>query len=130
MDSAFSTFQTGLSKEDDESQVNILIYSMGNEADDILQSFSLTETKRKKYDPVKTKFEGHCIIKRNVMFDRANFNMRVQKEGEHVDNFITDLYSLAEHCNFGTLHDELISDRVVVGIRAKPTLIREITTRS
>ena len=45
--------------------------------------------------------------------------MRVQKEGEPVDNFITDLYSLAEHCNFGTLHDELIRDRIVVGIRDK-----------
>ena len=36
-----------------------------------------------------------------------------------MNNFITDLYSLAEHCNFGTLHDELIHDRIVVGIRDK-----------
>ena len=36
-----------------------------------------------------------------------------------MDNFITDLYSLAEHGNFGTLHDELIRDRIVVGIRGK-----------
>ena len=92
---------------------------MGDEADDILQSFSLTEANRKKYDPVKTKSEGHFIIKCNVIFERAKFNMRVQKEGEPVDNFITDLYTLAEHCNFGTLHDELIRDRIVVGIRDK-----------
>ena len=43
----------------------------------------------------------------------------MQKEGELVDNFITDLYSLAEHCNFDTLHDELICDHNVVGIRDK-----------
>ena len=54
-----------------------------------------------------------------MIFERAKFNMRVQKEGEPVDNFITDLYSLAEHCNFGTLHDKLIRDRIVVGIRDK-----------
>ena len=36
-----------------------------------------------------------------------------------MDNFITDVYALAEHCNFGTLHDELIRDRIVVGIRDK-----------
>ena len=54
------------------------------------------------------KFEGRFIIKRNVIFERAKFNMRVQREVEPVNNFLTDLYSLAEHCNFGTLHDELI----------------------
>ena len=54
-----------------------------------------------------------------MIFERAKLNMRVQKEREPVDNFITDLYSLNEHCNFGTLHDELIRDHVVVGIRDK-----------
>ena len=27
------------------------------------------------------------------------------------------LYSLAEHCGYGNLHDEMIRDRIVVGIR-------------
>ena len=57
----------GLSKEDEENQVNALIYSVGGEADDILQSFSLTEANRKKLEPVKTKFEGHFITKRNTI---------------------------------------------------------------
>ena len=43
----------------------------------------------------------------------------MQKEGEPVDNFITDLYSLAKHCNFDTLQDELICDHNVVAIRDK-----------
>ena len=93
---------------------------MGDEADGILQSFVLTEANRKKCEPVRTKFEGHFIIQRNVIFERAKFNMRVQTGGEPVDNFITDLYSLAEDCNFGTLYDELIRDRLVVGIETKP----------
>ena len=54
-----------------------------------------------------------------MIFERAKFNMRVQKEEEPVDNFITGLYDLAEHCNFGTLHDELIRDSIVVSIRDK-----------
>ena len=108
-----------LNKKDEESQVNTLIYSMGDEADDILQSFGMSEADKKKYSAVKQKFEGHFIIKRNVIFERARFNMRIQCEGESVDNFITDLYTLAEFCNFDTLHDELIRDRIVVGIRDK-----------
>ena len=39
--------------------------------------------------------------------------MRSQKEGERVDSFITDLYALAEFCNFGNLRDELISYTLV-----------------
>ena len=46
--------------------------------------------------------------------------MRAQREGEFVDNFITDLHdSLAEHCNLGALHDELIRNRIVVCITDK-----------
>ena len=45
--------------------------------------------------------------------------MRAQRNGEPVENFITDLFSLAEHCGFGDLHDELIRDRIVVGLADK-----------
>ena len=74
---------------------------------------------RKKYNAVKNKFEGHFIIKCNVIFERARFKMCVQTEGESVDTFITDLYTRAEFCNFGDLRDELLRDRIVVGIRDK-----------
>ncbi len=45
--------------------------------------------------------------------------MRVQTEDESVDNFITDLYALAEFCNFGDLREELTRERIVFGIRDK-----------
>ena len=35
---------------------------------------------------------------------------------ETVDAFITALYELAEHCSYSELHDEMIRDRIVVGI--------------
>ena len=34
-----------------------------------------------------------------------------------MDSFITDLYALAEHCGYNALHDEMIRDRLVVGLR-------------
>ena len=107
---------SGLSKESEESQVNALIYSMGDTADDLLLSFDLSEADRKKYKPIKDKFDSHFVIKKNVIYERAKFNMRSQKDGEPVDSFITDLYALVEFCNFGNLQDELIRDKLVVGI--------------
>ena len=110
---------TELDKKDEEKQVNALIYTMGDEADDILLSFNLTPDEMKQYNVVKNKFENHFIAKRNVIYERAKFNVRIQNESEPVESFITDLHCLAEHCEFGTLKDQLIRDRIVVGLRNK-----------
>jgi len=117
----FERFRTAseLDKKSQETQVATLIYSMGVEADEIFNSFTMTTEARKEYDAVKAKFEGHFIIKRNVIFERAKFNLRVQKENEPVDNFITELFTLAQHCNYGNLHDEMVRDRIVVGLKDK-----------
>ncbi|KAL9984704.1 hypothetical protein ACROYT_G007030 [Oculina patagonica] len=92
---------------------------MGEEADDIMVAFGLSTEEAKQYHIVKGKFEAHFVVKRNVVFERAKFNQRSQQDGESVDNFITDLYCLAEYCEFGTLRDDLIRDRIVVGIKDK-----------
>ena len=117
----FETFRIAscLSKESEDSQVNALIYSMGDTADDLLLSFDLSEADRKKYKPIEKKFDSHFVIKKNGIYERAKFNMGSQKEGEPVDSFITDLFALAEFCNFGNLREELIRDRLVVGILNK-----------
>ena len=43
--------------------------------------------------------------------------MRKQEDGETVDSFITALYELVENCNYGLLREEMIRDRLVVGIK-------------
>ena len=108
---------SGLSSKSEVNQVNTLVYSMGAKADDIFQSFNLSEEQAKEYNTVKDKFDSHFVKRRNVIFERAKFNRRVQQEGEPVDDFIIDLYSLAEHCDYGQLHDQMVRDRIVVGIR-------------
>ena len=52
---------------------------------------------------VKDKFDSHFIKRRNVIFERAKFNMRKQEDGESVDGFITALNELVDtvtmvHC--------------------------------
>ncbi|XP_056001795.1 uncharacterized protein LOC125656292 [Ostrea edulis] len=108
---------SGLSKKDEAIQVNTLIYAMGNEAEDIFNSFGLNEDDAKKYETVSDKFQAHFVSRRNVIFERAKFNQRKQQEGESADSFITALYTLVEHCEYGQLKDEMIRDRIVVGIR-------------
>ena len=47
------------------------------------------------------------------------FSMRVQQNGESVDRYITNLYTLAEFSVFGEVRDESIRDGIVVEIRDK-----------
>eukprot|EP00731_Ephydatia_muelleri_P009037 Em0004g1375a len=108
---------SGLKEKEEEVQVRALIYMMGDKAVDILRSFGLKDEDKKKYKVVRDRYEAYFVKKRNVIYERAKFNLRKQEDGEPVDDFVTSLYSLAQYCNFGDLHDEMITDRLVVGLR-------------
>ena len=110
---------TGLDRKHGANQVNTLIYSMGEEADDIVIAFGLDAEEVEQYELVKNKFESHFVVKRNVIFERDKFNLRNQQDNESADSFITDLYCLAQYCEFGVLKEELIRDRIVVGLADK-----------
>lgn len=110
---------SGLELQAEENQVNTLIYTMGDEAEDIITSLQLTEEEASQYNTVKNKLDAHFVVRRNVIFERAKFNQRQQEQGETVDSFITSLHCLSEHCGYGLLHDEMVRDRLVVGLRDK-----------
>ena len=65
---------------------------------------------------VKSALENHFSDRRNVLVERARFNRRVQRPGEPVDTFIQELYKIAADCEYGTLKNELIRDRIIVGV--------------
>ena len=93
---------------------------MGTEVEDILASFGVSEEDSKVYETVKARFEAHFVKKRNdVAFERAKSNLCKQKEGEAIDSYITVLFKLSEHCGYEPLRDELIRNRIVIGVRDK-----------
>ena len=108
---------SGLTDKSSENQVNTLVYTMGNVANIILSYFGLTDDEKKNYDMVVEKFERYFVKKRNVIFDTARFNQCKQEEGESVNDFVTALFCLSEHCQYGNLCEEMIRDRIVVGLR-------------
>ena len=68
-------------------------------------------------DDVMNKFDGYLVQRKNPIFERAKFNLRVQAETETVDQFVTALYALVEHCEYEGLNEQVIRDRLVVGLR-------------
>ena len=98
---------SGLLTKSEETQISTLIYSMGDRSEDILKSFALSEEDAKKYSVVIGKFNTHFSKRHNVIYDRAKFNSRSQREGESVEDFIYHVNALADHCGYGQLRDEL-----------------------
>ena len=77
-------------------QVNALVYAIGDEADDIMEGFDLTDEEREVYQSIKNRFDEHFVIRRKAIFEKANINRRCQEEGEMVDSYITSLLCLAD----------------------------------
>eukprot|EP00745_Piridium_sociabile_P029311 TRINITY_DN47818_c1_g1_i8.p2 TRINITY_DN47818_c1_g1~~TRINITY_DN47818_c1_g1_i8.p2 ORF type:complete len:117 (+),score=20.76 TRINITY_DN47818_c1_g1_i8:452-802(+) len=84
-------------------------------ADDLLTVLNIDEASV-TYDEIKAAFDQHFDAIKNIIVERARFNQRKQKPGESIDNFVHDLYRIAADCEYGTLKEELIRDRIVVGV--------------
>ena len=101
---------------DDTEIINLFVYSMGPKAEDIMQSFKLTDKQAKDFNHVKKCYDEHFLPKRNIIFERTQFNKRVQLKDESSDSFITDLHKLVDTCEYGPMRDELLRDRIVAGM--------------
>ena len=110
---------SGLDSESGAKQVSMLLYCMGGEAEMVLTSVGVKKKEKEEYEEVMRKLDKHFQVRRNVIFERARFNRRDQLDGETAEKYTTELYSLVEHCDYGTMTEEMLRDRLVVGIRDK-----------
>lgn len=81
----------------------MLLYFLKEDTEDVLQSVRATERDRATDDKLMAKLDDFSI-RRNVIYKCTKFNRRIQQLGE---------YSLAETCDFGTIKNQLIHDRLV-----------------
>ena len=68
---------SGLSAESKERQVSTLLYTLGEDAEDVLSSTNISEDNRKKYAEVMSKLDSFFQVRKNVIYERARFNRRM-----------------------------------------------------
>lgn len=105
-----------------------LLHCIGPEPREIYENFDLNEEEKTNYEIVKNKFENWFVPQSNKSVERHKFNTRVQAMSETVDQFYNDLKKIATNCEFGNMRDDLITDRIVCGIRnskVRDRLLRE-----
>lgn len=112
---------SGRSNEDDARKINILLNLMGTQGIKIFNNFK----KPKKdsdltYDFAFKWFNEYCQPKKNIIFQRFKFGGCIQKEGQSMDEFVTELKTLASQCEFKE-EDNMVRDRIVFEIRDMDT---------
>ena len=110
---------------------------MGDQVDDLLTVLQIDKSKE-TYAEMKTKLDKHFGARKNIIVERERFNQRKQQLGEPVDHFIQDLYRIASDWNYSTLKEDLIPDRIVVGVlddalsedlQSRPDLTLDVAVR-
>ena len=69
---------SGLSKEEESRQVSSLLYCLGEE---VLLALKIVVKAKMKYDEVLNAFDTYFGVRKNVIFERAKFNSRNQRDG-------------------------------------------------
>ena len=95
-----------------------LLTFIGSEALDVFDTFVWdTAGDDKKIAKVLKKFDEHCEPRKNVTYERYIFFTKAQEASETIDQYFTTLKRLSGTCEFGTLRDTLIKDRIVLGVK-------------
>ena len=71
----------------------------------------------KSYDQLVTILTDHFNPTPSETVQRFKFHSRFRKPSESVAEFVSELRSLAEFCNFGANLEEMLRDRLVCGIQ-------------
>ena len=103
---------SGAEKKPEATQCAILLHTIGQDALDVYNTFTFTEEEENKIKPLIKKFEDHCAWKKNLTYEWYRFNTCTQ-DSRPFDTFLVDLINKAKTCEFGTLQDSLIKDRIV-----------------
>ena len=105
-----------------------VLYIIGEEGRKIFNTWSIPDGEREKVQPLLTRSREYCTPRNNITLERYKFNTRVQKPDETVDQFVVDLRQMAKTCDYGVLEEDMVRDRIVVGIYSttmKERLLRE-----
>lgn len=107
---------TGLDKKNGDVRVATFITCIGLDALDIHNNLPYErEDDRKDMTKVLSLWSEYCVGKTNIIYERYQFNNCVQGSDEF-DVFVVKLRTLVKSCNYGSLENDLLRDRIVCGV--------------
>lgn len=98
-------------------QVANFMASIGPDAVVILNTFGLTAAQLGNIAKIKERFGNHFTPQVNITYERYTFNKMSQADGEPFDEFLTKIKAQSSKCEFGILHDSLLKDKIIIGMK-------------
>ena len=92
---------------------------MGKDCYNIYKRLPLDNENKEKIKSILDALEEYFKPNLNVTYERFIFNTCDQQNHESIDEYVNKLRGLSETCEFGTLRDSLIKDRIVLGTKNK-----------
>lgn len=106
-----------LDEENPEKRIATFLAYIGEEALKVYNTFTWNvQSDQRNLNKVLEKFDEFCNPKKNTTYERYVFNCRKQKCGETIDDYVTDLKTLSQNCEYGQIKDSLIRDNLILGI--------------
>ena len=116
----FELFVTASGIDDPKQQRALLLHLAGPGVREIFRTIP-EETKgdAKDFKKAMESLTDYFKLKKNIPMARQNFLAATPTPGERINNFVTRLRSLAEHCEYGEEKDNMTRDQVLTYIKDK-----------
>ena len=116
----FELFVTASGIDDPKQQRALLLHLAGPGVREIFRTIP-EETKgdAKDYKKAMESLNDYFKLKKNIPKARKNFLGATPAPGERINNFVTRLSNLAEHCEYGEEKDNMTRDQVLTHIKDK-----------
>ena len=106
---------SGANEKAEDIQCALLLHMIGEDALRVYETFVFADADKNLITPLIQKFEEHFNPQKNVTFERYIFNTCCQNS-RPIDVYLVDLKNKAKTCEYGDLNDQMIRDRLIVGI--------------
>ena len=107
---------SGVSEKSQKIQCNVFLHVAGPAAQKVFSTWTIPDDEKDKTELLITRFKIYSEGKRNITVIRYNFKTRNQRPGEGFESHYTELKNTVKDCEFGSLEDNLLRDRLVCGI--------------
>ncbi|UYV81298.1 K02A2.6-like [Cordylochernes scorpioides] len=108
---------TELNKKDNNVIRATFLSLIGKDCFNVFLNLDLKEDEKNSLPKIIEALDNHFTPQKNVIYERYIFNTSNQEENEGIDSYTNRLRGLASSCEYDILTEELIRDRIVLGIK-------------
>ena len=116
----FQFYMTATESNSKPEDVARLLTYIGEKARDAYYTFTfVAEEDAMKLQPVTDKFNEHLNPRKNITLLLSKFFSYNQGEGRLIDDYVSELRTRKQHCEFGDFRESFIGGKIVLGVQDK-----------